>query len=72
MRVKRFLCFSIKRNLIKREMDRVADGLVGVGGGGGRLELCGEGEGRMDGAVPSAEVSSSHDDDDGCGGTVQD
>ena len=46
-------------------MDGPPDGLVGVGGGGGHLELGGKGEGRLGRAVPCPQICSSHDDDDG-------
>ena len=52
-------------------MDQPSDGLAGLGGGRGRLELGWQGERGMVGAASSIEVSTTDDDDDGCGGTVQ-
>ena len=53
-------------------MDPTSDGHAGLGGGGGPLELGGQGEGRVGGAAPGPEVRPPHDDDDGRGGAVQD
>ena len=53
-------------------MDPVVDGHVGLGGGGGHLELGRQGQGRLGGAVPGPEVRPPHDDDDGRRGAVQD
>ena len=53
-------------------MDPVVDGHVGLGGGGGHLELGRQGQGWLGGAVPGPEVRPPHDDDDGRRGAVQD
>ena len=53
-------------SVIEGQMDRLADGRLGLGRGGGHLELGGEGEGRLGGAVAGAEVGAFDDDDDGC------
>ena len=54
------------------QMDRAADGQLGLGPGRGHLELGGQSQGRLGGAAPGSQVRPADDDDDGRRGAVQD
>ena len=61
-----FLTSVYNFSVTEGQMDGLVDGRLGLGRGGGHLELGGEGEGRLGGAVAGAQVGAFDDDDDGC------